>query len=70
MRDWMNGLEGADASRCQAALDVMGSAWLGSLGVFDGVIAALAQLRERGYRMGLVSNCMVPPPLWIGPGQE
>lgn len=47
--------------RVAEALETMGRAWIGALDPFPGAVEAVRTLRERGYRMGLVSNCMVPP---------
>ncbi|MGQ9650026.1 MAG: HAD family hydrolase [Phycisphaerae bacterium] len=44
-----------------AARDALGEQWIGSLEVVPGALEAVRQLREEGLRMGLVSNCSVPP---------
>ncbi|HPD30819.1 MAG TPA: HAD family hydrolase [Phycisphaerae bacterium] len=44
-----------------AARDALGEQWIGSLEVVPGALEAVRQLREQGLRMGLVSNCSVPP---------
>ncbi len=59
--DWATGL-GKSVSpelraRCAQMLD---RTWIGSLEVLPGSVETLQELRRRGYRMGLVSNCMLP----------
>ncbi len=50
-----------DAARIAEAVDRMGHIWVGALEVFPWSAGTLNELRRRGYRLGLVSNCMVPP---------
>jgi len=42
-------------------LDVIGNTWIGSLDAIPGAIETLEELRNRGYTLGLVSNCMFTP---------
>lgn len=44
-----------------AARDALGEQWIGSLEAIPGAVQAVRELRERGLRIGLVSNCSVPP---------
>ena len=43
------------------AFDAFWQAWVGALDPIEGAADALAELRRRGYRLGLVSNTAVPP---------
>lgn len=54
--------EGRDLpqERLREAVRVVGESWVGSLDVFPGVVESLTELRRRGYRMGLVSNVIIP----------
>lgn len=61
LRDWAATVGTATPDQLARAADALGNAWIGSLETLPGVHAALRTLRERGYRMGLVSNCLVPP---------
>jgi putative hydrolase of the HAD superfamily len=54
------GLE-VDAQRLEHACDLIGRMWQGSLQPFPGAKETLCTLRDRGYRLGLVSNVMFPP---------
>ncbi len=47
-------------ARLEDAVDRVGQAWIGSLEPFGGAAEALRQLRDRGCRLGLVSNCLIP----------
>lgn len=62
LRDWCAaaGLRADERAR-EDALKRLCEAWVGSLHVLPGAVETLAELRRRGYRMGLVSNCMMPP---------
>jgi len=61
LADWASRLSPpADAERLAKAGDALGEAWVGSLDPIPGTIDALRELRERGYQLGLVSNCSVP----------
>jgi FMN phosphatase YigB (HAD superfamily) len=51
----------ADEAWVASAVEAFGSTWIGSLEPLPGAVEAVRALRERGCRMGLVSNCMVPP---------
>lgn len=62
LREWCATLGPTDEKTFQAAVTTLGEAWIGSLEAFDGVREALRILRDRGHRLGVVSNCMVPPP--------
>ena len=44
-----------------AARDALGEQWIGSLEVVPGAVEAVGELHDRGLRIGLVSNCSVPP---------
>lgn len=44
------------------AIRVFGENWVGCLEPYPGVIEALAVLCDRGYRLGLASNCWTPAP--------
>lgn len=61
LREWAAGIC-PDTQRLAEAADALGRAWMGSLELFDGVLEALGALRQRGLILGIVSNCMVPPP--------
>lgn len=60
LREWAATVGSASPDQLTRAADALGSAWVGSLEALPGVHDALTTLRERGYRMGLVSNCLVP----------
>ncbi len=45
----------------EAAVNALSRTWIGSLEPLPGTVEAVRTLRGRGYRMGLVSNCMLPP---------
>jgi FMN phosphatase YigB (HAD superfamily) len=42
------------------AIDAFGACWIGCLEPCPGALEAVKELRERGYRMGLASNCWTP----------
>ena len=44
-----------------AARDALGTQWIGSLEPAPGAVEAVRELRGRGLRIGLVSNCSIPP---------
>ncbi|MEP0844479.1 MAG: HAD family hydrolase, partial [Phycisphaerae bacterium] len=50
----------AGSEPVQAAVEAIGRAWVGSLDPFPESAETLRTLKSRGYRMGLVSNCMIP----------
>lgn len=50
-----------DRQRVEQAVDRLGALWVGALDVFAWSAATLDELWRRGYRLGLVSNCMIPP---------
>lgn len=53
---------GADSVDIAKALDAIGSSWVGSaLTPMGGVRETLQTLRAMGLRIGLVSNCFIPP---------
>lgn len=63
IRDWSGryGVPVADG-KLDAAMDLIGRHWIGvALTVMPGVVETLQCLRDRGYRLGLVSNCFIPP---------
>ncbi len=62
LRAWSEsqGLSSSDQA-IDGALRHLCNAWIGSLETLPGAREALTELRRRGYRMGLVSNCMMPP---------
>lgn len=60
--DWlaaMNHNTGAD--RLAAICKALGEAWVGSLDPFPGALDTVEHLKSSGYRLGLVSNCSIPP---------
>lgn len=60
--DWAEGQPGRlDLARVDDAIDAIGRAWIGSLDPLPGSRDTLAQLKGRGCRIGVVSNCMIPP---------
>jgi putative hydrolase of the HAD superfamily len=62
LADWARRVSSTVTSeQLAAARDALGLQWLGSLDVYPGVIEALRELRRRGHRLGVVSNCTVPP---------
>ncbi len=52
--------EAVSNERIGRALEIVGGNWVGSLDPLPGAVEAVRTLRERGYRMGLVSNCIMP----------
>ncbi|MBN1489226.1 MAG: HAD family hydrolase [Phycisphaerae bacterium] len=42
------------------ALDAFGTHWIGCLDPLPGALEAVKTLRQRGYRLGLASNCWTP----------
>lgn len=61
LRDWCREHDlPPDSDMVESAIDCLGQAWVGSLTPFPGVRETLAELRRRGYRLGLVSNCCIP----------
>lgn len=62
LADWAaDGGSNTDPDRLAQAADALGNAWVGSLQPIDGALEAVRTLRDRGIRLGLVSNCAVPP---------
>ncbi len=56
------GLHGSNGDRLDAAVRAIGKHWVGgALEPVPGACEALTLLRQRGYRMGLLSNCSIPP---------
>lgn len=49
-----------DQRTCDEAIRTFGQHWIGCLDVLPGAVEAVATLRERGYRLGLASNCSMP----------
>jgi FMN phosphatase YigB (HAD superfamily) len=49
-----------DRGRIAEAVQAVGESWVGALEPFPGTRQALQQLRDEGYRLGLVSNCIIP----------
>jgi len=63
LADWAEA-QGRPAGKDQiaAAVRAVGESWVGgSLDPLPGALDAVSTLRDRGYRMGLVSNCWIPP---------
>lgn len=60
---WAAGVGGCSEAAVDRAMDALCEAWQGSLEVFEGIPETLAELQRRGHAMGLVSNCMMPPPV-------
>jgi FMN phosphatase YigB (HAD superfamily) len=62
LREWTrdNGLSLNERTIAEAG-EALGNAWVGSLCAFPGSAGALAALKASGYRLGLVSNCMLAP---------
>lgn len=56
------GLGEANGDRIDAAVRAIGEHWVGgALEPIPGALEALGLLRQRGYRLGLLSNCSIPP---------
>jgi putative hydrolase of the HAD superfamily len=49
------------SDQLNAARDALGTQWIGSLEPAAGAVEAVRELRGAGLRIGLVSNCSVPP---------
>jgi putative hydrolase of the HAD superfamily len=61
LADWARRLNGeVRGEQLAAARDALGLQWVGSLDVYPGAIEALRELKRRGHRLGVVSNCTVP----------
>ncbi len=59
---WARDFEGqVREDRIPAAIEAIGREWVGSLEPLPGAVDALAALRRHEIRIGLVSNCMLPP---------
>lgn len=59
---WSRAFAGrVNPDKLAAAVAVIGREWIGSLEPLPGAQEALRELRRQGYRMGLVSNCLLPP---------
>ena len=50
-----------DAGRLDAAIEAIGRCWVGALTPMPGAVEAVTELRDRGFRLGLVSNVWLPP---------
>lgn len=62
LASWVASLGGSpDGERLRAAEVALTRAWVGSLEPLPGALDAVRCLRDRGVRMGLVSNVMLPP---------
>ena len=62
LTEWTCSMGGtATAEQLQAAADLIGQTWVGSLDPLPGAVEAVATLRCRGYRIGVVSNCWILP---------
>ncbi|NLX14968.1 MAG: HAD family hydrolase [Phycisphaerales bacterium] len=60
--EWLSTINyDAAPGRLKNICDGLRQAWVGSLDPFPGALETVAQLKTRGYRLGLVSNCSVPP---------
>lgn len=55
------GLGLSDDWAIDRALDAFWQTWIGILDPFEGASDVLAELKRRGYRLGLVSNVTAPP---------
>ncbi len=61
LRAWASSLAAEiEPQRLTEAAACIGQTWIGSLEPLPGALEALRTLRQRGYQMGLVSNCMIP----------
>ncbi len=49
------------STQLDAARDALGTQWIGSLEPTPGAVEAVGELHGRGLRIGLVSNCSIPP---------
>lgn len=60
--DWLAAINhNTGTDRLAAICHALGEAWIGSLDPFPGALATVEHLKSRGYRLGLVSNCSIPP---------
>jgi putative hydrolase of the HAD superfamily len=60
-----SGLGPAEAWPIDEVLQAFWRRWVGVLDVFEGAAETVAELKRRGYRLGLVSNCATPEPFAI-----
>lgn len=62
LADWSRSMGcPATAQQLEDAAEAIGQVWVGSLEPFPGAVEAVRTLRERGYRIGVVSNCWFLP---------
>jgi putative hydrolase of the HAD superfamily len=62
LADWAAGINPHfTREQLVAARQTLGEQWIGSLEAVPGAVECIRELRQRNYRMGLVSNCSVPP---------
>ncbi len=60
--DWLAAMNHkAETDRVADICHALGEAWIGSLDPFPGALDTVEHLKNRGYRLGLVSNCSIPP---------
>lgn len=61
LTEWVVQQNGSDEKdRIAEAVRAVGESWIGALDPFPRMPEALQQLHDRGCRMGLVSNCIIP----------
>lgn len=59
---WARDFEGrVRRDRISAAIEAIGREWIGSLEPLPGAVEAVERLHRHGLKLGLVSNCMLPP---------
>ncbi|HOB73634.1 MAG TPA: HAD family hydrolase [Phycisphaerae bacterium] len=62
LQAWAREFDGlVHIDRIPAAIEAIGREWIGSLEPFPGSVEAVKTLHRHGIKLGLVSNCMLPP---------